>query len=64
MKYSTLTDFIDAAQVSPFAKEAMQWANAAQLVNGTADKKLNPQSSATRAEVAAILMRFCNKYSA
>lgn len=60
----TLTGFADAAQISPFAQEAMQWANAVQLVNGTDENKLNPKGSATRAEVAAILMRFCEKYSA
>lgn len=58
-----LNVFADASQVSPFAENAMEWANAAQLINGTDDKKLNPKGSAARAEVAAILMRFCNKYS-
>lgn len=60
----TLTGFLDAAQISPFAQEAMQWANAVQLIHGSSNQNLNPKSNATRAEVAAILMRFCSKYSA
>lgn len=60
---NALTGYGDAAAVSGYAKKAMQWANAAKLVNGTNEMKLNPKGSATRAEVAAILMRFCEKYS-
>ena len=36
----------------------MQWAVANGIVNGS-NGKLNPQNNATRAEDAAILMRFC-----
>ena len=50
--------FSDAASVSTYAADAMQWAVANGIVNGS-DGKLNPQDNATRAEVAAILMRFC-----
>ncbi|MBC5694823.1 leucine-rich repeat protein [Agathobaculum sp. M2] len=50
--------FSDAASVSTYAADAMQWAVANGIVNGS-DGKLNPQNNATRAEVAAILMRFC-----
>ena len=41
-----------------YAENAMQWAVANGIVNGS-NGKLNPQNNATRAEVAAILMRFC-----
>lgn len=50
--------FSDAASVSTYAADAMQWAVANGIVNGS-NGKLNPQDNATRAEVAAILMRFC-----
>ena len=54
----SLSDFSDAASVSSYAVNAMQWAVASGIVNGS-DGKLNPQNNATRAQVAAILMRFC-----
>ena len=53
-----LDSFSDAASVSTYAASAMQWAVANGIVNGS-NGKLNPQNNATRAEVAAILMRFC-----
>ena len=53
-----LDGFSDAASVSAYAVNAMQWAVANGIVNGS-NGKLNPQNNATRAEVAAILMRFC-----
>ncbi|MCC2176387.1 S-layer homology domain-containing protein [Agathobaculum butyriciproducens] len=43
---------------SSYAVNAMQWAVANSIVNGS-NGKLNPKNNATRAEVAAILMRFC-----
>lgn len=55
-----LDSFSDAASVSSYAVNAMQWAVANGIVNGSNDK-LNPQNNATRAEVAAILMRFCER---
>nr|WP_158577995.1 S-layer homology domain-containing protein [Butyricicoccus sp. AF10-3] len=53
-----LDSFSDFASVSSYAENAMQWAVANGIVNGS-NGKLNPQNNATRAEVAAILMRFC-----
>ena len=54
----SLSDFSDTASVSSYAVNAMQWAVENGIVNGS-NGKLNPQDNATRAEVAAILMRFC-----
>ena len=54
----SLSDFSDTASVSSYAVNAMQWAVENGIVNGS-NGKLNPQNNATRAEVAAILMRFC-----
>ena len=53
-----LDSFSDAASISTYAADAMQWAVANGIVNGS-NGKLNPQNNATRAQVAAILMRFC-----
>ena len=52
-----LSVFADANSVSSYAVEAMQWAVSTGLINGM-DGKLNPQGSATRAQVATMLMRF------
>nr|WP_147359136.1 S-layer homology domain-containing protein [Butyricicoccus sp. OF13-6] len=54
----SLDRFSDAASVNSYAANAMQWAVANGIVNGL-NGKLNPQNNATRAQVAAILMRFC-----
>ena len=53
----SLSDFSDAANISSYAVNAMQWAVSNGIVNGS-NGKLNPKNNATRAEVAAILMRF------
>ena len=55
---TNILSYADATTVSEYAIPAMQWACGAGIVNG-ANGKLNPQNNATRAEVAAILMRFC-----
>lgn len=57
---AALTAFSDADKVSGYAAEAMQWAVAEGLLQGS-NGKLNPQGSATRAQVATILMRFMEK---
>ena len=54
----SLDSFSDAASVNSYAANAMKWAVTNGIVNGS-NGKLNPQNNATRAEVAAILMRFC-----
>lgn len=55
----TLSGFSDAASVSPYAHDAMRWAVGSGLISGKGDGILDPGGSATRAESAAILMRFC-----
>ena len=52
-----LSGFPDRAKVSAWAKDAVEWAVAAQLITGSGGL-LDPQGSATRAQVATILMRF------
>ena len=56
-KQTSLGGFPDAGKVSSYAKTALQWTVAEGLVGGS-DGKLLPRGSATRAQVATILMRF------
>ena len=58
--------FPDADKVHSYAETAMKWAFAEELITGKASGEnvlLAPRGNATRAEVATILMRFCQKYS-
>jgi hypothetical protein len=54
-----VSGYADQAQISSYAVEAMQWANAAGVISGTDNETLAPTATATRAQVAAILMSFC-----
>ncbi len=54
-----LADFADADKVSDWAVEAMNWAVSVGLINGVAEDTLAPQGNATRAQIATILMRYC-----
>ncbi len=54
-----LSVYTDAASVGAYATDAMAWANGAQLITGTSATTLTPAGQATRAQVATILMRFC-----
>lgn len=57
----SLAGFPDAASVSSWARTEMAWAVGNGLISGTGSGSvayLSPQGSATRAQVAAILMRF------
>ena len=57
-----LSRFADAGQIQPFAVEAMQWAVANEIIQGMNETQLAPQGNANRAECAAIIMRFKQKY--
>ena len=54
-----ISSFADTNDVSDWALDAMKWANKTELVNGTSETTLSPKATATRAQVATILMRFC-----
>lgn len=53
-----LSQFTDLDQLSAEAQQAMSWANAVGLISGKGDGILDPVGSATRAEMAALLVRF------
>ena len=53
-----LNSYSDSASVSSWAEDVMSWANAEGLISGTSATTLDPQGTATRAQVAAMLERF------
>ena len=58
-KRSTLAQFTDVNQISSWALENIQWANAVGMVNGRTDTTIVPKGNATRAEAASMIQRFC-----
>ena len=54
-----LSKFSDSGSVNGYALDAMSWAVSKGLISGNSDGKLTPGATATRAQLAAILHRFC-----
>ena len=57
-----LSGYADAAQVSGWARESMNWAVASEFITGSGGK-LDPRGAATRAQMAAILCRYMDDAS-
>ena len=57
-KSADISRYADAESVSSWAREAMCWANGTGLITGMTETALAPKETATRAQVAMILMRF------
>ena len=57
--FASLSEFSDADEISGFATIAISWACKTGLIQGTTANTLSPKDTATRAQVAVILMRFC-----
>ena len=55
----SLNSFHDAAMVNDYAVEPIRWAIGTGLISGMDDGTISPTGRATRAQVATILMRFC-----
>ena len=55
----TLEGFTDTDKISSYALNALRWAVEQGILQGKGDGVLDPTGQATRAEVAAILQRFC-----
>lgn len=53
-----LSRYTDAGSISGYAREAMSWAVETGIISGMTETTLNPAATATRAQVATILMRF------
>ncbi len=58
-KGGDLSSFADAGDVSSNMVEAMSWAVGREIITGKTDRTLVPGGTATRAEIAAMIMRFC-----
>ena len=58
----TTEHFTDAESISDYAVGPMNWAVGAGLMNGVTDTTLQPQGTATRAQVATMLMRFIETF--
>ena len=56
---ASLSGFTDAGSVSDYAADAMEWAVAEEIIGGMTSTTLVPQGSATRAQTATMLMRYC-----
>ncbi|WP_334100219.1 S-layer homology domain-containing protein [Anaerotignum faecicola] len=56
-----LDKFEDADKITDYAKTVMQWAVGNGLIKGKSENLLDPQGTATRAEIAAMLHRFVEK---
>ena len=57
-----LQGYADADYISSWAVDAMSWAVDVGLIKGTTSTTLNPQGGATRSQVAAIIMRYAEKF--
>ena len=58
-KSADFSGFSDAAKISAYAVESFKWAIGSNIIQGS-DGKLNPTGTATRAQVAAVIMRLTN----
>ena len=58
---TNILSYADALQASEYAIPALQWAVGAGVLNGKSDNLLAPTGTATRAEIAAIMQRWCEK---
>ena len=63
-KGGALARFDDADQVSEYAYDASEWAIENEIISGRDNNKLDPQAEISRAETAAILHRFNERFGA
>ncbi len=61
---ANLGAYADAGNIRSWALEPMQWAVAVGLIDGVTETALQPAGTANRAQLAAIIYRFCNNVSA
>lgn len=59
---TNILSYYDANRISEYAFSALQWACGEGVMDGTGTGYLSPQGQATRAQLAAMLMRFCMEY--
>lgn len=56
-----INEFDDVDEISEYAQVAVEWAVTNSIINGKTEKTINPRDTATRAETAAMLMRYLSK---
>ena len=59
---TNILSYNDISDLAEYAIPAMQWACGEELIKGMDNNMLSPKGNATRAQVATILMRFCERY--
>lgn len=63
-KLASLTGYADNNLVASYAKTPFAWAVQTGIISGTGANRLSPSTGATRAQVAAMLMHFCQSCEA
>ena len=58
---TNILSYVDAASISEYAMSAFQWACGSGLTEGDENGALTPLATATRAQAAAMIMRFLSK---
>ena len=58
---ATLAQFPDKNKISPYAKDAMVWAVQNGIISSTSKGTISPATGASRAQIATIIMRMCEK---
>ena len=56
------TSFTDSGKLASWAKDAMWWAVYNSLVSGVGNGRIAPEQNASRAQIAAILLRYMDKF--
>ena len=54
-------EYVDAANISEYAYEAVAWCSMHGILSGKESNMIDPQGNATRAEIAAVLTRYCEE---
>ena len=61
-KKADLDKYKDKDEISYYAVESIEWANANGIISGTSETTISPKDNVLRSQVAAILRRFCEKF--
>lgn len=61
-QYADISSYIDNETVSDWAKDAVSWAVSEKIITGKGNNSLAPKDSATRAEAAAVIRRYTEKF--
>lgn len=62
VKNDKLASFKDSASVAAYARNAMRWAAENDILRGYEDQTIRPENNMTRAEMAALIVRFYESF--